>query len=106
MSPRGRRAISRANTTHGHFRHGRMSPTYSSYTHAKQRCKETSGEHWKHYGALGVKFLFVSFEQFLAEVGPRPKGKTLHRKDPSGNYEPGNVRWATPLEQRHNRRKH
>ena len=28
---------------------------------------------------------------------------TLDRRDPDGNYEPGNVRWASPTEQRQNR---
>jgi hypothetical protein len=45
------------------------------------------------------------FPAFRAHVGPRPgPGYSLDRIDPDGNYEPGNVRWATRLEQRHNRR--
>jgi hypothetical protein len=56
------------------------------------------------YGGRGIKFLFDSFEQFFAELGPRPKGKTLDRIENDGNYEPGNVQWATPTEQLAHRR--
>jgi hypothetical protein len=47
----------------------------------------------------------VSFEAFLADVGPRPSSKhTLDRLDNDGNYEPGNVAWRTYAEQNRNRR--
>jgi hypothetical protein len=83
-----------------------MSPTYVSYTQARQRCTNKKNEHWKGYGGRGIEFRFSSFFEFLAVVGLRPKGKTLDRINVNGNghYEPGNIRWATPLEQRHNRR--
>lgn len=46
------------------------------------------------------------FETFLKDVGERPsKGYSLDRKDANGNYEPGNVRWATGKEQARNKRK-
>jgi hypothetical protein len=71
---------------------------YKSFCKAKQRVKNN------HKNAYGdVEFRFSSYEEFLAELGPRPEGKSLDRIDPLGHYEPGNVRWATVLEQARNR---
>ena len=71
---------------------------YKSFCKARQRVKIN------HKGAYGlVEFRFESYEQFLAELGPRPEGMTLDRIDPMGHYEPGNVRWATIEQQAKNR---
>jgi hypothetical protein len=57
------------------------------------------------YGGRGIQLRYTSFEQFLADVGPKPSpGHSLDRKDANGNYEPGNCRWATAKEQTFNRR--
>jgi hypothetical protein len=93
------------NCLHGQTRGKKFTPTYISYHCAKQRCRDPRHENYPKYGAKGVKFLFTSFAQFYAELGERPDGLTLDRIKPEGNYEPGNVRWATPIQQRHNRRK-
>jgi len=78
----------------------RNSRTYNSYSKAKQRCKMGARHHRSYEG---VEFRFSSFEEFLGEVGERPEGMSIDRINPLGHYEPGNVRWATPLEQYENR---
>jgi len=81
-------------------------PEYHAYSDAKRRCTSIQDSDWKDYGGRGITFLFTSFAQFYAELGPRPTPQhSLDRKDNNGNYEPGNVRWATWHEQRLNQRK-
>lgn len=90
-------------TTHGHY----GSATYKSWDAMIQRCKNPASTAYKLYGGAGVSVCaeWMEYSTFLADMGPRPKGKTLDRKDAAGNYEPGNCRWATNLEQARNKRK-
>jgi hypothetical protein len=90
--------------THGMARHNHPTPEYRAYQAAKDRCTNPKNIGWKNYGGRGIKFLFTSFEQFFAELGLRPKGKSLDRKNNNGHYKPGNVRWATKKEQQKNKR--
>ncbi|SDH09818.1 hypothetical protein SAMN05216466_10790 [Paraburkholderia phenazinium] len=73
-----------------------------------QRCNDAQCKAYMDYGARGVKVCdrWMTFENFLADVGlPPQKGLTLDRyPNNDGNYEPGNVRWATKKEQANNRR--
>ena len=87
---------------------------YWVYLAARQRCVNPKTRDYKHYGGRGIEFRFTSFRQFIEEVGPRPAGPygsgrwenlTLERINNDGHYEPGNVRWATWLEQSRNKRK-
>jgi hypothetical protein len=78
---------------------------YRRFIDARNRCTNPKNKAYKNYGGRGIKFLFESFEQFFAEIGPRPGLEySLDRKENDGNYEPGNVRWATQSEQVNNRR--
>jgi hypothetical protein len=79
-------------------------PEYVSYRDAKHRCRKTWRQDYPRYGGRGIEFRFDSFNQFYAELGPRPAGMTLDRIDNNGHYETGNVRWATPTQQRANQR--
>jgi hypothetical protein len=79
---------------------------YAAFSMAKSRCTNSRLVDWKDYGGRGIEFRFASFEQFLADVGPRPSAKhSLDRIKTDGHYEVGNVRWATQLEQNKNQRR-
>ncbi len=83
--------------------------TYHSYQAMMQRCTNKKNISYESYGGRGIQVCPQwqgegGFIQFLADVGRRPEGKTLDRRNPEGHYEPGNVRWATPVQQGNNRR--
>jgi hypothetical protein len=91
---------------HGYARrNGKSTPEYAAYYSAQQRCTNPKNQGYGYYGKRGIKFLYTSFQQFLADVGPRPSPKhSLDRyPDNDGNYEPGNCRWATQSEQNKNK---
>lgn len=78
---------------------------YATFIGAKQRCTNQNAKAWPFYGGRGIKFLFTSFQEFLDTLGPRPSDEhSIDRIDPNGNYEPGNVRWATRDVQATNKR--
>jgi hypothetical protein len=92
---------------HGNARVERKTPEYKSYISAKQRCNNPNTWNYASYGGRGIEFKFNSFEEWFAELGPRPEPKHLYsvnRIDNDGHYEKGNVEWATSKEQRNNRR--
>lgn len=72
-------------------------------------CSDPKRVNYKYYGGRGIKVCaewVASFSSFIGYMGPRPSAKhTLDRHpDNDGNYEPGNVRWATMKEQAQNKR--
>lgn len=96
-------------TTHGHAPVGNRSPEYESWCAMWGRVRDVDpdGSRWRHYGRRGIVACdrWLSFEAFLADMGPRPSLKhSLDRVNNDGNYEPGNCRWATDAEQVANRR--
>jgi hypothetical protein len=96
--------IAALNFTHGESS-GNATPEYVAYQHAKQRCTNQKNKDYKDYGGRGIKFLFTSYEQFLADVGRKPAPELLlDRIDNESNYQPGNMRWADRHTQVMNRR--
>lgn len=74
-----------------------------------QRCRNPKHKSYEDYGGRGILVFFMwvgrgGFEEFLNDVGKRPSRQhTLDRIDPNGNYEPGNIRWATKSVQNSNK---
>lgn len=82
-------------------------PTYISWQNMKSRCTYTNDPDFHNYGGRGIQVCdrwLSSFENFLKDMGERPKGMTLDRKDPDGDYDPSNCKWSTNVEQQLNRR--
>ena len=96
-----------ATLTHGNARVGKMTTEYEIWQSMKKRCLNPKAVAYKWYGARGITIAPEWVDDFLAfraYVGERPgKDLTLDRIDNDGNYEPGNVRWATRSEQQRNK---
>lgn len=98
------------------WRGGKAShPLYMIYNDLKRRCTNPGHSRYVDYGGRGIEVhpeWLDDFWAFVRDVGERPEGKTpggraywqLDRINNDGNYEPGNVRWATPLQQANNQR--
>lgn len=95
-------------TKHGYAKRGKKTDEYNIWCGIIYRCTKPNSAAYKYYGEKGVSICPQwrnSFETFLKDVGVRPSSKHSIDRFPNsdGNYEPGNVRWATSKEQNNNR---
>ena len=92
------------------FRHGLASknlrsPEWRAFYNAKDRCSRPGNISYPYYGGRGIQFKYASIDTFVADVGTRPSSAhSLDRINNDGNYEPGNCKWSTGVEQVFNRR--
>lgn len=103
-----REVVSKIATTHGACKNGNRSNTYSIWSKMRSRCHNPSDKLYRYYGARGIsvcKKWRNNYAEFVKDIGERPcKSLSLDRINNNGNYEPGNVRWATRDEQATNKR--
>lgn len=93
--------------------HGRSKdPLYLLWKRIRTRCYDPRSDSYPWYGSVGIGVYepwrtdagaFIDYIE--RELGPRPSGMSLDRIDPFGNYEPGNLRWATQQQQVTNTRR-
>ncbi len=91
------------------FKHGGVgTPEYRAWSLMKDRCLNPKSGNYPYWGGRGIKIhepWIVDFLVFYQYIGPRPSPQhSLDRIDNNADYQPGNVRWATKLEQTENRR--
>lgn len=94
-------------TKHQHY----GSATYKAWDNMRSRCYNTNVSQYKNWWGRGItvcdewKNDFQAFYDYVSQLPHFGEvGYSLDRINNDGNYEPGNVRWATRFEQTHNRR--
>ena len=103
----------RENASMMFFKHGDSGKDiylYRLWMSIKRRCYNKNNKDYRWYGMRGIIICdewcndYPKFKQWiLLNIGSRPKGLTLDRINNDGNYEPFNLRWATPKQQANNR---
>lgn len=92
-------------TAKRNYKHGMSTtPTWVTWRCMRQRCEDRTHEDYKYYGARGITVCdrWAFFENFLADMGEKPDGKSIDRVDNDGGCCKANCRWAASIEQANN----
>ena len=92
---------------HGHRTVAKTSPTWISWRAMRERCLNKRASDYARYGGRGITITprWSSFLLFLEDMGERPKGKTLDRKNVNLGYYKENCRWLLEKDQNSNTRR-
>lgn len=99
-------AVKKRPMKHGHAQGGKFSKEYTTWNAMRTRCLNPKTEHWLNYGGRGISIdeRWNDFNEFMKDMGKRPKNHTLDRIDNNKNYCKENCHWATTKQQCENKR--
>jgi hypothetical protein len=97
-----------SNKKHGECSNYQVTKEYTTWISIKQRCNNKNNKNYNNYGGRGIKVCdrwLNSFENFLEDMGRKPKGYSIERINNNGNYEPNNCKWIPINKQYENKRR-